>query len=450
MTHEPTPAELRRQLERWFQAAVTAVEPVAATSRALDRAPVPDTHPAVFAFGKAAHGMACAAVQWLDAHRLPPAGGLVVAHEEPPPGRMPLEVLVGDHPVPGERSRAAADRLGEVIAALPDGAPAMVFLSGGASSLLAAPLDGITDDALGIAFEVFHDLGLPIHVMNALRRQLTRWSGGRLAVALGSREVRAWVISDVVDNDLAVIGSGPLVGGAINTDLLSRVLSRPDLVARLPASVTAALAAAAPPERGTIPHHIVADRNTAAAAAVRAAQADGMKARYHERPLTGEVETAAVELAGWLADHVERRTFRPPPGIEIDFVRLPPEQCLHVWTGETTVELPVGHGTGGRAQQFALVIARELVRLEQQGANVHGISVLAAGTDGRDGPTDAAGAIVDRETASRIAVAGWDLDRAIARCDAYPALEAAGALLHTGATGTNVADVVLVSGWDWA
>lgn len=446
--HEPTPQEARAQLERWFAAAVAAADPVAATRHALDRAALPAAPPAVFAFGKAAHGMARAALEWLDAHHLAPAGGLIVSHENPPDGRMPIDSAIGDHPVPGRRSAAAAERLGDAIAELPDDAPALVFLSGGSSALLAAPLEGIQAEQLAEAFEIFHELGLPIHTMNALRRQLTRWSGGRLAAALGARDVRAWVISDVFDNDLSVIGSGPLVGGEVSPGTLARVLARPDIVGRLPKHVAQALGEPPPGERRAIPHHLVADRIMAGEAAVRAAQADGVKATFHEEPIRGDVGDAADEMSEWIARHIRRHSL-PDHSTGIFVIPVPREQRLHVWTGETTVELPGDHGSGGRAQQFALLVARELAAMVRRGIRAHSIQVLVAGTDGRDGPTDAAGAIVDSGTVARITAAGIDVERAIARCDAYPALDAAGALLRTGTTGTNVADVVMVLGGNW-
>ncbi len=424
------------------------MEPERATARALARAAPPDAAPAVFAFGKAAHGMVRAAVAWLDAHGLALAGGLVVAHHAADGEPLPLESLVADHPVPGARSLAAADRLGAVIRSLPARAPALVFLSGGSSSLLAAPLEGISPDDLTSAFDVFHDLGLPIHTMNALRRQLTRWSGGRLAAALGARDMRAWVISDVVDNDLGVIGSGPLVGGPIDADTLVRVLTRPDLVERIPGAVLTALAAGAPPDVREIPHHLVADRTMAGEAAVRSAQAEGVKAMLHDSAITGDVHDAATRLAEWIAHHVTHHSL-PDRSTGVLVEPVPREPRLHVWTGETTVRLPPDHGTGGRAQQLALLVARELEAMARRGIRTHTIQVLVAGTDGRDGPTDAAGAIVDRETVARIVAAGIDVDHAIARCDAHAALDAAGALLRTGATGTNVADVVMVLGRNW-
>jgi hydroxypyruvate reductase len=127
----------------------------------------------------------------------------------------------------------------------------------------------------------------------------------------------------------------------------------------------------------------------------------------------------------------------------------PREQRIDIWTGEPTITLPVNHGHGGRAQHLALLVALALTMLERSGVRVLGIQVLVAGTDGRDGPTDAAGAIVDCNTVTRMAAAGIDVGAAIARRDAYPALDAVGALVRLGQTGTNVADMVMVSGYRW-
>ncbi len=440
--------EARQALERWWRAAVRAVDPVAATSRALAAMPRPERAPVVLAFGKAAAGMALAVEQWLGAHGLAPATGLVVCHEAPPANALRLPVVLGEHPVPGAGSRAAADRLAEVIATLPAGAPVLVLLSGGTSSLLAAPLAPIADAELGSAFETFHALGLDIHAMNALRRHLTRWSAGRLATALAGRDVRALVISDVVDNDLAAIGSGPLVGGALAPDTVARLLAQRDLLAQLPASVVAALGAPAPPAT-RVPHVVVADRAMAVQAAAQAAQAEGVRVHHHTAPLDGETDDAAIALADWLGHEVLARRIRPGTETGIWITPGPRLRELHVWSGETTVMLPDAHGTGGRAQQFALVAARRLDWLGRRRALEMDVPVLVAGTDGRDGPTDAAGAFVDGWSGSEWRAKGIDVEAAIGRRDAYPALDAIGALFRPGATGTNVGDLVLAMPWSW-
>ncbi len=446
------PTELHRDraaLERWFAAAVDAVDPARATARALAGEPPPGDAPAVLALGKAAVGMARAAERWLTDHDLQPAGGLVVTHQWTGADPLQLPVVTGDHPVPGPASLAAAERLAATIDTLPNGVPVLILISGGTSALLAAPLEGITPDELGEAFAVFHQLGLDIQAMNALRRQLTRWSGGRLARALVGHDVRALVISDVVDNDLAVIGSGPLVGGAVAPETVARILSRPDLVAGLPAAVTAALGAPPPPPVDTIRHTVVADRTMAVQAALDAARAEGVRVRYHRAPLDGEANEAAEALGRWLEGELRDHRLRGGDETGIWVTPAPRVRVLHAWSGELTVRLPTDHGRGGRAQQFALAMARELDRASGRLGFPADVLLLAAGTDGRDGPTDAAGAVVSHLSAAELRAAGVDLDRSIARCDAHPALDTAGALLRTGATGTNVADLVLALCWNW-
>jgi hydroxypyruvate reductase len=261
--------------------------------------------------------------------------------------------------------------------------------------------------------------------------------------------VRALVISDVIDNDLAVIGSGPLVGGAVAPETVARVLSRPDLVSALPAAVTTALGAPPPPALTPIPHTVVADRTMAVQAALDAARAEGIRVKHHRAPLDGEAITAAEELGGWLEGELRDHRLRGGDETGLWITPVPRARVLHAWSGELTVRLPTDHGTGGRAQQFALAMARELDRATDRLGFPADVLLLAAGTDGRDGPTDAAGAVVSHRTAPALRAAGIDLDATLARCDAHPALDAVDALLRTGSTGTNVADLVLALCWNW-
>jgi hydroxypyruvate reductase len=444
----PTPhASLVEPVRRWFAATIDALEPARATRHALEAGPLPLRAPALLSLGKAATGMARGAVEWLGAHRQSPVGGVIVDATDGPSPHQALRRTMGDHPVPGRGSGHAADLLGATIGGLTTDIPVEVFLSGGTSSLVAAPVAGITADELRLAFEHFHRMGISIHAMNALRRRLTRWGGGRLAIALAPRPTRAWVISDVADNDLGVIGSGPLVTDTADPSTISRLLRSPELTRGLPASIAAALATPPTPFPWQVPHTIVADRHTASRAAARAIAADGGTVTEHRTPIAGEAEAAATALVErWW--HRSRRA----PGVALLGDRgggaSPPRLTVHLWSGEATVTLPTPHGAGGRAQQFALAAARELHRIgaERDGEELAAV-ILAAGTDGRDGPTDAAGAIVDQATWARLLALGLDPGSALARADAYPALDAVGALLRTGPTGTNVADLVMVASW---
>lgn len=386
--------ESRMRLEACFRAAVAAVEPQSAIRRALASCPAPASPPVLIAVGKAAAAMTAGCLAWLQSHGIAPADGLLISHLPGPSPHPALTVAVGDHPVPGPRSFAAAEGLGALIDRLPPQAPVLVLLSGGTSALVGAPLPGNSVESFTALFAELLGNGEDIVAVNRRRRQVARWAGGRLGLALAGHAVSCFVISDVPGDDLATIGSGPLV---------------PDETA-------------AP----LIPHRIIASAREAVAAASRQATLWGGDAVRHDAPLTGDAVTAAAELVAMLA------------------ADRPPRPVIHCWGGETTVALPADHGLGGRCQQFALAAAAELAnRADRQPR----ITILAAGTDGRDGPTDAAGAVVDETTWQRIAAAGRDPAHDLRRCNAHPALDAVGMLVRTGSTGTNVADIVLAEVW---
>lgn len=372
----------RERLERWFRAGLAAADARDATLRALSTAPPPARDPVVLAFGKAAPGMATATVEWLRTHGLAPLDGIQVSQSDDPSAASTIVAMRGDHPVPGNGSERACLAIAALVDRLPHGVPVIVLISGGTSSLIAGPADGVTMAAVRQGFTVLHRLGTSIHEMNRRRRELTRWSGGRLAHALSGHPVRAWVISDVLDNDLATIGSGPLLD---------------------------------PAHPGAVPHVLVADGAMAAEAAGAAARDDGFRVFVHSHPLDDDVRSVATTILAASSDR---------PGV-------------HVFRGEPTVTLPESPGKGGRAQHLALLLAEQL-----HGSALR-TTILAAGTDGRDGITDAAGAIIDGSSAAAMLAAGIDLHRTIAAADSHPALDAIGALLRTGPTGTNVADLVI-------
>jgi hydroxypyruvate reductase len=440
----PTPIDIRQHLTRWLGAAVASVDPYHATLRALGRSPAPISSPVIIALGKAAEGMARAAVDWLADHGLVPAGGLVVTDRFTGSLHPALRGIEGDHPEPGPASGRAAAALAELSSSLASGTHVHVFISGGTSSLIAAPVDGIAPEDLQHAFRILHHLGLDIATMNALRGQLTRWSNGRLAIALGDRPVQAWVISDVMQNDLSVVGSGPLLPHSVALDNVLALLAQPEALTTLAPTVRAALTQPSPSVRRIIPHHMVADAQTAAMAVREAAQRDGVAVRVHREPIIGEAAAAGRELADWIRSEVNRRRL-PDHRSGILVEPVPRRGEVHVWRSETTVSLPPSAGEGGRAQHMALAVARALKGLGTAEMAV----VMVAATDGRDGPTDAAGAIVDAGTLEQMVQAGVDVEAAVQHCDAYPALDRVGALLRTGRTGTNVADLVLVWLWNW-
>jgi hydroxypyruvate reductase len=320
----------------------------------------------------------------------------------------------------------------------------VVLLSGGTSSLVGAPVAGVSEADLDALWRLLLESGLDIHTMNAVRRRFTRWGGGRLAVALAGRSVDVLAISDVPGDDPADIGSGPCAADPLTAADVERLLGAAGLLPRLPPALVALLRDPTPalrtpgrshPAIAAVRTRIVASNRDAVRAAAAHARGLGWKVRAASAPLTGDARAAGARTAAGLL-----HTALDGAGVHSETV------CI-VAGGETTVALgPRGIEDdaaphGGRCQELALAAARVLAG---SGAGP-AAALLAAGTDGRDGPTDAAGAVVDGDTWQAIRAAGRDPARDLAMHDSYPALDAAAALLRTGATGTNVMDLVIAA-----
>jgi glycerate-2-kinase len=418
-----------------FRAALRAVDPGPATQRALRFAAIPNgSRLYIIATGKAAPAMAAAAVEQARAIGVEPAGGLVVSHTESPSPHPAIESITGDHPVPGARSARASVRLEEVVRQVRPQDVVWVLLSGGTSSLIGAPHSTLTPGELAELQELLLGSGLPIGKLNIIRKRFSRWGAGRLAQALEPARVRFLAISDVPDDDIAAIGSGPLSPDPATIDDVKSLLQEAGLWGKVPRSVrevaTRAADAIETPKPGdpvfdNVTGEVIASNSKAVEAALVHAHALGYDAHRAATPLTGEAADAGVALARELIAAAGRADPMP--------------LCL-VQGGETVVTLGdvEPNVMGGRAQELALAAAEVLA-----GAS-GSLVLLAAGTDGRDGPTDAAGALVTPATWSLIRSAGRDPTRDLARHDAYRALDAAGALVRTGPTGTNVMDLVIM------
>jgi glycerate-2-kinase len=423
-----------------FEAAVAAAAPAPATARAVGALRIDRTSRVwVFAFGKAARSMAAAAVTSLLDSMHAVVGGVVVSPEEGPPPYPSLVAMRGDHPIPGRHSFAAASRLGEVATGRLGNDVALVLLSGGTSSLIGAPLRGMNESDFTSLYELLLGSGLDIAAMNAVRKRFSRWSAGRLAVALAPATTYCLAISDVEGDDMSVIGSGPCSPDSTTVQEVTAILQGANLLSRLPATHREYLASVA---RGAIPEtpseshpafahvtsRVIGNNRMALDGVAEAAREQGLDAHIARERLTGEASRVGEKLARQLvAARAQARG-----------------RCF-VWGGETTVTLNGGSGGGrptggGRCQELALAAARVL---HDAGEKADGITVLAAGTDGRDGATDAAGAIVDAETWQSIATSGRDPAHALASHESNGALKAAGALIGRRDTGTNVNDVVI-------
>ena len=419
--------EPREFLTRAYQAGVKAADPHRVTREAVAQLGDLAREAWVFAIGKGSHGMASGAVEALRERGVPVRGGLVVAHAADPSATHGLEFAQGDHPTPGDGSFRAADRLGEIAASGEHDADAIVLVSGGATSLIAAPIEGITGPELVAAFETLLASGADISLMNAIRKRLLRFGGGRLALALASRRVHCLIASDVPGNDPASIASGPCVADSSRAgDVRARAVAA-GAWDRLPPRVRQLIETTDMPQPdharfATTAVRVILDRTHAEHGAAEEALRLGAQVQVRSDPLSGNAATVGQEFARQLVTG-----------------RRQALQCI-IWSGETTVTLQPNSGRGGRCQEFALACAAEL---EAAGPRAAGITVLVAGTDGRDGPTDAAGAIVDASTCATIRNHGIDPSVALRNHSSYDALNSAGALLKTGPTGTNVNDLVI-------
>jgi glycerate 2-kinase len=401
----------------------------------------PDRPIHVLALGKAAFPMAQVAVESLRRRGLEPAGGIVVA---PAPGKTPhprLTYALGDHPEPAAGSLAAAESLAKAASLVQPEDEVWVLLSGGTTSLIGSPEPGLSPRELSSVYALLLGSGLDITAMNRIRKRFSRWGGGKLARALAPARVRVYIVSDVIGDDLPSIGSGPCVpdpttAAEVRTLLESAGLwsSFPDAARRMLASVEAGTTPETPkPEDeafARVTFELIASNRLALEAAAKRATELGLTALVLETPIAGEASGAGAHIAATLV----KNCAQSPASAS----KLPSAPRCMIWGGETTVTLgPSPTGLGGRCQELALAAAKVL------SGTPAGVALLAAGTDGRDGPTDAAGAIVDGQTWSAIAATGRNPTRDLAAHDAYHALDAAGALLRPGLTGTNVMDIVI-------
>jgi hydroxypyruvate reductase len=364
----------------------------------LVRAALDDGRFRVWAVGKAAGAMARGAAPVAD-------GGLVISRAGDggaPPGFVTIEAA---HPFPDERSVRACEALLADARARRADERVLLLLSGGGSSLLSAPLDGVTLLQLQAATRALVLGGAAIGEINTVRRHLGRAFGGRLAAACAA-PIDALVLSDVLGDDPAAIASGPVSADPTTLADARAIASRyrlgPSLFDGLPETHKQPLA--------HVRYRILANARTLRDEAANAIAVAGLSPRVEEAPLQGDVADCAARL------HAAFETLRSGEVL--------------IAAGEPTVHVR-GDGTGGRAQHLALALALGLREF----------ALVVLGSDGSDGPTPAAGAALDDESMPPPAAA---LD-ALQRFDSHPLLARAGATLVTGATGTNLGDLLLLA-----
>ena len=424
---------LRQDARALFDAAVAAVDPVALVEEELRQRPLeadPGGRIVTIAVGKAALAMAEGARRILGdriAHGLAlrPSGTGVASPAW-------LETYQGGHPLPDQGGVEGARALREAAKQAGPADRLLVLLSGGGSALLTLPAGEVSLEDVRTLTGLLLRAGAPIQELNTVRKHLDALKGGGLARIAAPTPVRALLLSDVVGDPPDVIASGPLSPDPTTFADAITVLERRDVWNRAPETVRQHLLRG---KEGLIPETpkpgdpllagvettVVGNAARAVAGAAARAHELGYRTHIHSVTLTGEARCVGEELAR-LGREIRSDPVAPPTAL--------------LAAGETTVHVR-GSGLGGRNQEVALGAAVDLDGLED-------VLVMGAGTDGVDGPTDAAGAVATGTTLRRARVHGLDACDALDRNDSYRFFEVLGDLVKTGPTGTNVMDLMVV------
>ena len=428
--------ELRSEALDIFRAGVDEADPARAVARTLGgsglAAPPGAGRVRVVSFGKGACSMGRELGRALEE-----AGadwsGLAVVNRENFSEVDGFRVLVGGHPLPDEAGARAAGEVADFVSEAGAEDLTFVLVSGGGSAILPAPAEGITlADKLDCTARLLA-CGADIGELNTIRKHLSFLKGGGLAQRLGGGEMSTLILSDVIGDDLSTIASGPTVPDPTTFADAVALLRGYELFDELPAAVRERLAAGCrgeisetlkpgAPVFERVSNRLVGSNGMSLAAAADRARELGYSVSIFSEALTGEARRAGADLAAGLAHAVRQEG-----------------AGAILAGGETTVTLR-GAGRGGRNQELALSFALE----SADGPPGRAWSFLSAGTDGIDGPTDAAGGLVDPLTLDRGIRQGSSPGEALENNDSYAFLDAAGGLLKTGATGTNVADLQIL------
>ena len=433
---------LRESALAIFRAALDAADPRAAVRRAVQRdgnalrvggREYDLTRRRVFVvgFGKASAAMA-QAIEDLCGDRIT-RGAVSVKYGHTAPLRA-IQLHEAGHPLPDANSLRGTEKILNTLREARADDLVLCLISGGGSALLELPVDGVSLDDLRVTTDALLRAGATINELNTVRKHLSQVKGGQLARRAGGAPIVSLILSDVIGSPLDAIASGPTAPDSTTFADALDVVERRGVRAQLPASVVAHLergangALADTPKAGDpifsrVQNIVIADNAIACDAASRAAQEQGFNSLLLTTYLQGEAREVAKMFAAIAKEiaHSNRPVARPV--------------CV-IAGGETTVTVR-GSGTGGRNQELALAAAMEISGMEN-------VVLLSGGTDGSDGPTDAAGALADGTTLARAAARGLDTRAFLSNNDAYHFFQPLGDLIVTGPTNTNVNDVMMV------
>lgn len=382
----------------------------------------------LLALGKAAQGMAAGVFECLE-ERV--NNGLVITKHRDDAVHLPdqVEVALGDHPLPGERSLECGKKALEFISSAGEKELILFLISGGGSSLMTLPEEGISFADYRAASRLLLESGATIHEFNTIRKHIDQVKGGKLAKKAFPANIVTCILSDVIGNDPDVIASGPTVADPTTFSQCLEIIDKYHLADTMPSSIITFLKNGA--ERETSAGKsgdenaqanlviLLGDNRKAAEASLRKAEALGFAASIVTNSLAGEAAIVGKQLAGNLTQPVA----------------YIPE--IIIYGGETTVSIHGNSGLGGRNLETALAAVKPL-------ADKKNAALITFATDGEDGPTDAAGAIVTAETAKNAAEQGLDPATYLQKHDSYHFFEKIDGLIKTGPSGTNVNDLLFI------
>ena len=397
-----------------MNAALAEAMPASAVRQALEKINFPKEGKLVLvAAGKAAWEMAAAAWDCLGEKI---TEGVVITkydHAKGPIGK--LEIFEAGHPVPDENSYRATQRALDVVQGLSEGDRVLFLLSGGGSALFEKPL--VSGEEMASVTSQLLSSGADITQMNTIRKRLSAVKGGRFALSCLPARVYTIVLSDIIGDPLDMIASGPAYPDSATCEQALEIAERYHL--RLAPETEALLHEETPKSLSNVETFVTGSVKQLCRTASRVCKELGYEPVFLTASLNCEARDAGAFLAAIARDHQDSAT-------SIAFIA----------GGETVVHL-TGKGKGGRNQEIALSAAAGI-------AGCRETCVFSVGSDGTDGPTDAAGGYVDEHTAEKLAAAGLDIADVLANNDAYNALKAVDGLIVTGPTGTNVNDLAVV------
>lgn len=427
-------------IDELIRVALTAVDPENVVNNALDlknsilkiqNQPFDLSefeHIYLIAFGKASLKMAKATDDLIGRFI---TGGIIVSKKKNSEIRLPdkYTCLVGGHPIPDQNSLESAQRILNLVKDAGNRDLIICLISGGGSALLTLPENGISLKDIADLTKLLLENGANIQEINAIRKHIDRIKGGKLAIAAAPARIVTLILSDVIGNSLEAVASGPTVPDSTTYRDCLEIIQKYHLSEKIPAAIYERILIGAggdipetlkddSPILKNISNYLIGDNSTAVSAIVEKGKSLGLNVSVIPKPIIGEAREAGRFLAAELRKPV---TFKP---------------SLLVGGGETTVTIK-GKGLGGRNLETALAAVKDL-------AGIPNIALVTLATDGEDGPTDAAGAIVTGETFSEGMKKGLDPDLFLDNNDSYHYFEQTGGLIKTGSTGTNVNDLVFL------